>query len=867
MLKSVVSMNFKALATGLLMVFSLAAAENRQSSSKPETKTPQAAPPPRAGLTRAAAMRNENVQVNRIDTDAVKEANIRLGTNVTVVTLAPVETNYYTAEHGRPPGEPGVLSTATPFNGWHGELFEFHQNSVFNARTFFQVGPVQPSRRNFYGGRFTGATPLGDLTGAFSQRKVRGMVNGNVLAPLATERIPLTTDPVLYGIVSRYLAAYPEATPNRPDFDPRALNTNAPQRIDEIDGSLRLDRKLGAKAGLSASHALARQRIDAFQFVAGQNPDTEIHTHRSRLTYRYAPSATTDVAVGGGFTRVKSLLVPEPNAVGPRVRIGYQAEELGPDSHFPIDRAQNTYRLGAVASQRRGAHSFTFGGDLLRTQVNGVETNNSRGVVWFTNNFGHTALENMRLGLPSMYEATIGEMHRGYRQWSADLFWADRWQATSRLQIYYGLRYGLESAPNEVNGLDQFPYGCDCNNFSPRFSIAYRGPKDWVLRAGYTASFGQVFPVTYGQQRYNLPLARYVQVQNPDLRDPLRGLDLENGRTSPTFLSPDLVSPYVHQYGLSLERRLASRYLLRVGYMGSRSFKLLDVFVFNRAVEVPGVPLTTATIDERRPDPRYYEVKHVVNAGTAYMDAAQVSVDVPYRSGLTWGASYTFAKAIDAGSDYSGTAANRDASSARSQSQYESFWDKKGLSKFDAPHSFVLYGSYDLPRFNGAQGLRGWLMNGWQISGSSLLKSGTPLTLYVGSDAPGFGNVDGGPSERPNIVDASILGMTISNPDVSPQILRRDRFAYIPVGDLRGSVGRGTFRKAPIHNLNGAVAKQWRWGGARERTLTFRGEAFNLSNTPQFDEPQRNLSSPAFGKITNTLNDGRVFQLGLRFVL
>jgi hypothetical protein len=49
--------------------------------------------------------------------------------------------------------------------------------------------------------------------------------------------------------------------------------------------------------------------------------------------------------------------------------------------------------------------------------------------------------------------------------------------------------------------------------------------------------------------------------------------------------------------------------------------------------------------------------------------------------------------------------------------------------------------------------------------------------------------------------------------------------------------------------------------------MLLRGEAFNLSNTPQFDEPQRNLSSPAFGKITNTLNDGRIFQLGLRIVL
>ena len=37
-----------------------------------------------------------------------------------------------------------------------------------------------------------------------------------------------------------------------------------------------------------------------------------------------------------------------------------------------------------------------------------------------------------------------------------------------------------------------------------------------------------------------------------------------------------------------------------------------------------------------------------------------------------------------------------------------------------------------------------------------------------------------------------------------------------------------------------------------------RAEAYNVTNTPQFDEPQRNLTSPSFGRITNTLNDGRV---------
>jgi hypothetical protein len=52
----------------------------------------------------------------------------------------------------------------------------------------------------------------------------------------------------------------------------------------------------------------------------------------------------------------------------------------------------------------------------------------------------------------------------------------------------------------------------------------------------------------------------------------------------------------------------------------------------------------------------------------------------------------------------------------------------------------------------------------------------------------------------------------------------------------------------------------------RDWTVFLRGEAYNLTNTPQFDEPQRNYSSPSFGHITNTLNDGRVLQLGVRIV-
>ena len=851
----------------LLTLIAFAAYSLAQPPPKP-VPAPKPASPQRLA---SAAQRNENIQVHRIDNDAIKEANIRLGTNVTLLGELPAEASHFAIEHGQPPVRQPLLAPRRIAPDWHGELFQWHQNSVFNARTFFQVGPVQPSRRNFYGLRAAGgAGPLGHLSLAASQRKIRGMVNGNVLVPLAEERTPLATDPALRALISRWLAAYPPLLPNRPDFDPRALNTNAPQRIDETDAEIRLDREAGARSRLFLSHALSRQREAAFQLVAGQNPDTDIHAHRSRLTWQITPSEATEVAAGLSFDRVRSWLRPEPRAVGPRIRIGFQIEELGPDSMFPIDRAQNTFG-GALLVRRQlrgGRHALSCGGDLARVQLNGVESNNQRGYFQFTNNFGRTAIENFRLGTPTTYEVTIGELARGFRNWKLNAFFGDRWRPAQRLQLYFGLRYNALTRPVEVRRLDIIPYPCDCNNFSPVFSLAW-GVRNWTLRTSYSVSFGEILPVTYQQIRNNLPNVRYIQVQHPDPLNPLRGIRLEDPQTrsSPTWLSPDLVSPYAHQYGLSLERPVGNWAVLRLGYVGSRSLKLLNVFIQNRAEPVPGIPLTTATVDERRPDPRYYEIKRVVNAGIAYLDAAQLALDFPLRRGFTGGFRYTFGKAIDEGADYASTAANTDITKGRSQWQYDQLRDRKGLSNFDSPHALELHAVWDLPSPAPRGSLFGQLLNGWQVSAAALIKSGTPFTLYVGSDAPGFGNVDGGPGDRPNILDPSILGRTVDDPNTSTSILRRDRFAFIRPGEHRGNLGRNTFRKDGIANLNAAVGKQWRWNGGREWTLAFRAEAYNLANHPQFDEPQRNLSSPSFGRITNTLNDGRVFQLGLRLIL
>jgi hypothetical protein len=144
------------------------------------------------------------------------------------------------------------------------------------------------------------------------------------------------------------------------------------------------------------------------------------------------------------------------------------------------------------------------------------------------------------------------------------------------------------------------------------------------MRAMYTTAFSQIPPVTYQQVRNNPPLVRYVMVNDPPLVDPLAGVDLNdpNLRYSPTVLAPDLKTTYAHQYNATFERQFAGASTLRLGYVGSRTIKLLNVYPLNRAEPVPGIPLTTSTVDLRRPDQRYAEVRWVVNGGLAWYDAA-----------------------------------------------------------------------------------------------------------------------------------------------------------------------------------------------------------------------------------------------------
>lgn len=802
------------------------------------------------GKTNTAAgesRRNENIQFNPVDNNALKELNIRLGATATIVKDVRPEHGYFSAEFGNPPSP--VLHVPAVPAGFHGEVWETHQNSFTSARSFFQVGGVEPAHENDYG--FRGGTPLWRGAGLFlegGQKKLRGSVNGNVLVPKADERTPLATDPAIRAVVMRFLAAYPAELPNRTDINPRMLNTNSPQTIDHNNAGARLDQRLGTRDRLSLRYQFTSQQVEAFELVAGQNPDSDTHAHTARLTWerQWSPGTTADLSAG--FDRIGTLITPEKNAVGPLVSTS-GLEPLGPGAAIPIDRKVNLFRYSAMVRRIRGAHDWTAGFDLARRQLNGVESDCQRGFFAFGNDFGRDSITNLRLGTPTQNITATGDLVRGFRNWDMQFYLGDQWQARRSLTVRYGVRYQPVTSPVEVNGKNAIPYPCDCNNAAPYIGLADRLPGEWgALRGGWGVQYGEIYPVTFQQVRFSPPLVHKVVVTAPNLVDPLGALTqygaVPDPKTNLYLLDKNLRTPYEYQYNASWERRLAGNWNLQLGYVGSRGHKLLTMWYLNRAHPVAGIPLTTATINERRADPAYAEIRYVLNGSRGYYDAARASLVLPRWRGLSLDAAYWFSKAMDLGSSYTNTAYDADSRIGRSQSEFETHKDLKARSEFDQPHSFIWRASY------------AW--HNWTASGVTLLKSGTPFNVVTGSDGPGYGNVDGSGSDRPNLLNPLVLGRTIGNPDTAPRLLAKSDFAFIPLGAEAGNLGRNVFRKGGIRNVNAALAKAWVLRA--ETRLTLRAESINLFNTPQFAAPGAELSSPNFGQITNTLNDGRAFR-------
>jgi hypothetical protein len=226
-----------------------------------------------------------------------------------------------------------------------------------------------------------------------------------------------------------------------------------------------------------------------------------------------------------------------------------------------------------------------------------------------------------------------------------------------------------------------------------------------------------------------------------------------------------------------------------------------------------------------------------------------------YRAskGLTFTSSYTWAHNIDNTNGYLGFYAVSDLY----------FYDhslNKGNSTLDQRHVFVASALYDLPfgrgqRFgsNMSRGLD-YVIGGWQINTIVQAETGTPFSVTF----PVFG---GGTSIRADLTGNQPIYLR----SISGYYLNPAAFSMVaPVG-RQGNSGRNQFFGPGIASGDVSIFKTV---GITERFKTeLRAEVFNVTNTPQFTNPDGNITDGNFGRITATRQASeRQMQMAIRLL-
>src|SRR6266567_91027 len=109
-----------------------------------------------------------NFVLDGVDNNSISENVQELTTQVARPSVDSIQefkvsTNPYSAENGRSPGALVSVTTKGGGNDFHGTLYEFHRNRIFDANNFFQNragAPKPPHVQNQFGGNFSGPITL-----------------------------------------------------------------------------------------------------------------------------------------------------------------------------------------------------------------------------------------------------------------------------------------------------------------------------------------------------------------------------------------------------------------------------------------------------------------------------------------------------------------------------------------------------------------------------------------------------------------------------------------------------------------------------------------------------------------------------------
>ena len=601
---------------------------------------------------------------------------------------------------------------------------------------------------------------------------------------------------------------------------------------------------------------------------------------------------------------------------------GFTGFDGGP---YPSSSAGPITTVSNSTTWVRGRHTFKGGmvmeysgeDDFDQINVNSIPggTNNQNGQASFTSQAGQrtgVGIGDMALGIFTDY-AELGE--RAFTKWRAlatDFFLQDSWKPTANMTVEGGFRWVFwppwYSTTNNIANFDPRYY--DVNNqavINPATGRIVSGPRyngivlpgDGFENEGQdltVAGNPQVQALFHGEPRgfssthynvleprlglsYSLNQKTIARVSagvfhnrvtlndslllggNPPFQPMVvtsnGSIDNPGGTTGANDLpfamqAVDLQfkHPTSYLWSVGVQREVPFGFVVDATYVGRRGLYQQRERNINQ-LATPGVR-SANEIKALVPYRGYGVIRMGENAANSKYNSLQLSADRRYSNGLKVGAAYTLQKSEDNASGLRDVLWNNYDDS--------NFW---GASSFDRRHVLSVYYIYDLPFWRSPSN---WVQNalgGWQISGSTFMRTGTPFSITRSADIAGVAgvaitqpmNVNGDPMAGAN-------GQLSTGSD-NNFIFNKDAFSQ-PAAGTWGNSTRNILRNPGDQQWDIAFFKNVTVAASHK--VQFRVEIFNFPNHPNLSGPNTDITNANFGRSTSKDGNRRDVQLALRYM-
>ncbi len=813
-----------------------------------------------------------------------------------------VQTSTYAPEYGRSPGAQISIVTRAGTNRFTGTLYNYLRNETLDANDWFDNRDGRPRRKlrqNNFGGVFGGPLrlpkpvfgPLGydgkDKSFFFFSYEGLRLVQpqpGVLIARVPTQAFRDAAS----GTFRDVLRAFP--LPNAPAQagDPAGTGRyiaalSYPSRLDAW--SLRFDQRLGSKLNLFARYNDAPSNMSVRSFPSQENAfQSNLRTVTTGLTWTITPRVISDFRFN--YSRSRGLfefdgvaadgaILPDPKNYLPDFTSDATARlslQVIPGLFNAGISASNLTLGKAVGNQQRqlnfvenftwvaGKHEIKFGIDYRRLQP--IQDASDIGISYAFNPNLSGALTSITVQAFAPVTDFLVHNFSGFVQ--------DTWRLTRRATLTIGTRYEVNPPaagnrlPYTLDGLDNpltarlAPPGTrqwetTWDNFAPRVGMALTlsEKRDLVLRGGW-GIFYDTAQGTALRGYSSFPYNTVRTITTPSLlRFPANPADVTPPPFSDTLAPPysssffvfdrNLELPYTQQWNVTLEKGLGNRQKVSAAYVGALARRLLRAeqlrnynaaFVEQRFGLRTGA-ITVLPLDLFGPAPSTAPqagapVSITRNGSSSDYHALQLQFQRRLTRGFQALASYSWSKSLDDVSDEYTTGIPITDQILRLE---------RGHSDFDIRHVFTTALTYEIQPLKGTNALVRAILGNWGFDAIGRWRSASPFSVITQN----FDILNIGASRRVDILP----GIPVWLDDAAaPGGRRLNPAAFaVPAAGRQGTLARNALRAFPARQIDLSLRRQFNL--TETLRLQFRAEAFNLTNTPNFNDPTAAFTAPA----------------------